>query len=234
MKMIKYILCAVSLLSVPNLTALAEEIPRVPRGKAGDPADKIKFEHLKLREGVRLFYGASMIRSNYPYVWVQLPGAEKHLEFTHENAQQVFTPIKSEQAAMEFVRFFHTGITIDSEKVYTAAMKAAEKLGFKATIDKTPTHYGFKAMKGENGSIEVRLLIYGENHGQYQLQEYRYFFGKNGFEKKEKMIYLKGPYTSWQTGPLDTEQTQNAEAKRWSELARFSKEVGGAINKAEQ
>ncbi len=208
------------------------EIPKVPRGKTGSPADAVVLHSLQMAPGVNLLHGSASLRDSYPYLLGD-DGAER-VALTQTTTERIFAPVTTEAAAVELVRLFHAGLIVEDEGRFRAVLGTAREHGFApATTTESPGGFGLRSTEPERGVIRVDLTLYENSTQRLGVRTHAYTFTGGRLTEHSTTSWLEGPAQHWQTGfaptPGAREQAEAANAERTETLRMFDEAAREAV-----
>jgi hypothetical protein len=135
----------------------------------------------------------------------------------------VFTAIGTPEEASELCELLIHGAIVPDSKAYERLLAIHTKAGFKQRVRDDQLTFD-RVIKRVEGGFTVEFTAFSVPPGMAptsMVARHQFFVSNDASVKIRNTIYLQGVLTNWQTGPLDTEETQAEEAKARAQVATF-------------
>jgi len=184
-------------------------------------------DHLRLRDGRRLYRGPRLLCNVYPF-YLAANAGERAAGYGYElrlsNAHRLLAPITKSEAAAELARLFTGGGVVPDRATYQAIREAAARLAPEATgwgirlHEGTPKTFGLDVQPVSDGFRVSMLVFTCSGFGRLSVVEHHYHVPTGGPIRRETRTWIEGPPQAWQTaGDVDPEEQQ----RLYEEVQRF-------------
>jgi hypothetical protein len=188
-------------------------------------------DHLRLRDGRRLYRGPRLLSNVYPY-YLAANAGERAAGYGYElrvsNAHRLLAPITTAEAATELARLFSGGVVVPDRATFEAIREAAARLEPQATgwgirlHAGMPKTFGLEINRVSDGFRVSMLVFTCSGFGRLSVAEHTYTVPLDGEVKRKTRTWIEGPPQSWQTsGDVDPEEQQ----RLYKEVQRFRASV---------
>lgn len=179
---------------------------------------------LKLKPGHKM-YQVSTSRQ----IYVDPPGEELPRRLKKETVDMtpgVFARIRTEEQAQALCELLIHGAIVSDAKSYAELLKVHQDAGFEQLVNDKDLTFKRVSRPVEGGfQVEFTAFHLPQTMSPNSLvARYGFFVGHDANVKFESAIYLKGMILNWQTGPLDTKEAQEREAKALARVDKFVKD----------